>query len=140
MSHFTKVRTALTDQDRLVAVLRELGFPEVESHATPTHLYGWKGDRRSQKAEVVVRRAYVGAASNDIGFCRTPDGTFEAIISEYDRSTYNKTWLHKLAQQYGRMTALAYAEANGLDIAAEEIDQRTGEVRLILRRGSYGRN
>ncbi|TYB45635.1 DUF1257 domain-containing protein [Actinomadura chibensis] len=134
MSHFTKVRTAITDQDRLVAVLRELGFPEVESHARPTPLYGYRGDVRPEKAEVAIRRRHVGSASNDIGFHRTSDGTFEAIISEYDRRKYDAEWLRKVARRYGRLTALAYAEANGFTVAAEETDKRTGEVRLTLRR------
>ena len=134
MSHFTKVRTTITDQDRLVAVLRELGFPEVESHAQPTSLYGFQGDVRKEKAEVVIRRRHVGTASNDLGFHRTADGTFEAVISEYDRRRYDAEWLRKVARRYGRLTALAYAESNGFTVAAEETDQRTGEVRLTLKR------
>lgn len=134
MSHFTKVRTTITDQDRLVAVLRELGFAEVESHAAPTHLYGYRGDERPEKAEVAVRRKHIGRLSNDLGFHRTADGTFEAVISEFDRTRYGGPWLRKVAQRYGRLTALAYAESNGFDIASEETDERTGEVRLTLRR------
>ncbi len=134
MSHFTKVRTTITDQERLVAALRDLGFAEVESHAEPTHLYGFLGDRRPEKAEVAVRRKHLGRLSNDLGFHRTADGTFEAIISDYDRSTYDGRWLRKVAQRYGRLTAIAYAESNGFDIASEETDKQTGEVRLTLRR------
>ena len=137
MSHFTKVRTTITDQDRLVAVLHELGFAEVESHAKATHLYGYQGDVRPEKAEVAVRRKHIGRLSNDIGFHRVADGTFEAIISEYDRSSYDGKWLKRVAQKYGRLTALAYAEAGGFSVAAEETDQRTGEVRLTLRRTSF---
>lgn len=134
MSHFTKVRTTITDQDRLVAVLRDLGFAEVESHAEPVHLYGYRGDVRPEKAEVAVRRRHIGRLSNDIGFHRAADGTFEAIISEYDRGKYDGPWLQKVAQRYGRLTALAYAESNGFAVAAEQTDARTGEVRLTLRR------
>ncbi|MBE1530564.1 DUF1257 domain-containing protein [Actinomadura algeriensis] len=134
MSHYTKVRTTITDQKRLVTVLNDLGFPEVESHSSPTHLYGYQGDRRPEKAEVVVRRRHVGSASNDLGFHRTADGTFEAIISGFDRRKYDAGWLKKVSQRYGRLTALAFAEDNGFDIAAEETDRRTGEVRLTLRR------
>lgn len=134
MSHFTKVRTTITDQSRLVAVLRELGFAEVESHAEPAHLYGYQGDVRPERAEVAVRRKHIGRLSNDIGFHRTSDGTFEAIISEYDRSKYDERWLRKVSQRYGRLTALAYAESNGFSVAAEQTDERTGDVRLTLRR------
>ncbi|MEU8799600.1 DUF1257 domain-containing protein [Spirillospora sp. NPDC048819] len=137
MSHFTTVRTTITDQDRLVAVLHELGFPEVESHGEAAHLYGYRGDRRPERAEVVVRRRYIGSASNDLGFHRTSDGTFEAVISDYDRSRYDRRWLQKVAQRYGRLTALAYAESNGFDVTAEKTDDQTGEVRLTLRRTAF---
>ncbi|RSN60022.1 MULTISPECIES: DUF1257 domain-containing protein [Actinomadura] len=137
MSHYTKVRTTITDQERLVGVLNDLGFDQVESHASPTHLYGYQGDRRPEKAEVVVRRRFVGAASNDLGFHRTPDGTFEAIISGYDRHKYDSRWLDTVAQRYGRLTALAFAESHGFDVATEETDRATGEVRLTLRRTTF---
>ncbi|MFD0899600.1 DUF1257 domain-containing protein [Actinomadura sediminis] len=137
MSHYTKLRTAITDQDRLVAALNDLGFDHVESHSSPTHLYGYQGDERPEKAEVVVRRRYIGAASNDLGFHRTPDGTFEAIISGYDRRKYDAGWLGKVSQRYGRLTAMAFAESRGFDVAAEETDRRTGEVRLTLRRTTF---
>ncbi|MFV2176416.1 DUF1257 domain-containing protein [Actinomadura sp. LOL_016] len=137
MSHYTKVRTTITDQERLVAVLNEVGFAQVESHASPTHLYGYQGDRRPEKAEVVVRRRHIGRASNDLGFHRTSDGSFEAIISGYDRQKYDAGWLDKVAQRYGRLTAMAFAESHGFDVAAEETDRRTGEVRLTLRRTTF---
>lgn len=137
MSHYTKVRTAITDQDVLVAALERLGFPEVESHTEPVALYGFQGDARPERAEVVVRRRHVGAASNDLGFRRVQDGTFEAIISGYDRKRYDAKWLRRLAQRYGHLTALAYAESNGFEIASEETDERTGEIRMTLRRTVY---
>ncbi|WP_316043282.1 DUF1257 domain-containing protein [Actinomadura sp. CNU-125] len=81
-----------------------------------------------------VRRQHIGSASNDLGFHRTGNGTFEAIISGFDRRKYDAGWLNKVSQRYGRLTAVAFAEDNGFDIAAEETDRRTGEVRLTLRR------
>ncbi|QFG21482.1 DUF1257 domain-containing protein [Actinomadura sp. WMMB 499] len=137
MSHYTKVRTAITDQERLVTALNELGFRHVESHSSPTHLYGYQGDRRPEQAEVVVRRKHIGSASNDLGFHRTDDGTFEAIISGFDRREYDARWLDKVSQRYGRLTAIAFAESHGFDVTAEETDRRTGEVRLTLRRTTF---
>ncbi|MBO2465841.1 DUF1257 domain-containing protein [Actinomadura violacea] len=137
MSHYTKVRTAITDQERLVEALRAVGFPEVESHLEAVPLYGYQGDARPERAEVVVRRRHVGSASNDIGFRRAEDGTFEAIISGYDRRRYGGEWLQRLAQRYGHLAALAYAETHGFEVASEETDARTGEIRLTLRRSVH---
>jgi hypothetical protein len=57
------------------------------------HLHGYKGDAREELAHVVVPRAVVnqhlgGGCSNDVGFARQADGTYSAIVSDYDRSAW----------------------------------------------------
>lgn len=133
MSHFTRVRTSLRDAEVLAAALRRMGFAQVEAHEQPQTLYGYRGDPRPERAEVIVRRQYIGQASNDIGFARQPDGTLEAIISAYDRSRYNAKWLAKLTQEYGHAAALGYAETHGYEIATDQVEQ-DGTRRLTLRR------
>ncbi len=69
----------------LLAALAALGYGEVEEgEALP--LLGYRGDRRAETAEIVVRRRHIGEASNDLGFARTPAG-YIPIISEYDGRT-----------------------------------------------------
>lgn len=133
MSHYTRVRTSLHDQDTLVRALKRLGFAQVESHTQPQSLYGYQGDRRSQQAEVIVRRAHIGAASNDIGFARTAEGGFQAVISDYDRSRFNAAWLRRLTQTYGHESALSFAGEHGYEVLTEKTDQ-AGDVHLTLRR------
>ncbi|MEV6179648.1 DUF1257 domain-containing protein [Streptomyces sp. NPDC052016] len=133
MSHYTRVRTSLHDQETLVRALKRLGFEEVESHAQPQPLYGYQGDRRSQRAEVIVRRRHVGSASNDIGFARADDGGFQAIISDYDRRRFDAAWLRRLTRSYGHESALSFAEENGYEVLAEETD-KAGDIHLTLRR------
>ncbi|GAA3455566.1 DUF1257 domain-containing protein [Dactylosporangium matsuzakiense] len=133
MSHFTRVRTALRDADLLVEALAAVGYPNAERHDEPTTLFGYQGDRRPETAEVIVRRAYISGASNDIGFRRTADGTFDAVISDFDRRRHDTAWLHRLTQQYGRAATLHYAEHNGFDVTGEE-HQPDGSIRLLLRR------
>ncbi|WP_282693613.1 DUF1257 domain-containing protein [Streptomyces sp. CC208A] len=135
MSHYTRVRTTLRDRKTLVRALRKLGFAHVESHDAPQPLYGYQGDRRSQTAEVIIRRKHVGSASNDIGFALTPDGSFQAVVSEYDRRRYGAAWLRRLTSAYGHETALSFAEENGYDVVTEETD-KDGTVRLTLRRST----
>ena len=74
-----------TDRRLLLAALADLGYRVVEEgEALP--LYGYRGDRRPETAELVVRRQSIGLASNDLGFARTPQG-YVPIISEYDQRT-----------------------------------------------------
>ena len=69
----------------LLAALAELGYTTVESgEALP--LFGYQGDERRERAQLVVRRKHIGVASNDLGFARTTEG-YTPIISEYDQRT-----------------------------------------------------
>ena len=133
MSHFTRLKTRLTDQAALVKALADVGYKLVEVHDTPQHLYGYGGDRRAQTAEVIVRRKYVGKASNDIGFRRTDDGSFEAIISLFDRLKHSRGWLRRLTQRYAYHVARAKLQEQGFDLVSEET-AKDGRIRLVLRR------
>lgn len=133
MSHFTRIRTQLRDAETLVEALHAVGHPHVEVHDHPQTLYGYQGDPRPEKAEVVIRREHIGSASNDIGFTRRPDGSFEAIISEYDRSRYDKAWLTRLTHSYSHAATLRYAATHGYEVATDEL-QEDGTRRLTLRR------
>ena len=56
----------LKNRTLLLAALADLGYPEVEEGAA-LPLYGYEGDRRPETAALVVRRRYLGSASNDLG-------------------------------------------------------------------------
>ncbi|MFN8472142.1 MAG: DUF1257 domain-containing protein [Anaerolineae bacterium] len=87
------------DRRLLLAALADLGYGEVEEgEALP--LYGYLGDRRAETAEIVVRRKYLGSASNDLGFALTPQG-YVPVISEYDqRVLHGGQFLVKLRTAY----------------------------------------
>jgi hypothetical protein len=133
MSHFTRVHTSLRDAGLLIAALAELGYRDVEVHDQPQVLYGYLGDERQQRAEIIIRRKHVGGASNDIGFACQPDGTFEAIISEFDRGKHGGRWLARLVQAYGHAAALKYAEDHGYDVQTD-VAEKDGTRRITLRR------
>ena len=103
MSAYITLATPMTDQKCLLDALLDLGFSadQVEVHPEGTALVGYMGDRRQQKAHVVIRRNNVGAASNDIGFERTPTG-FRAHVSNYDHPRYGGGWLSRLTESYDK--------------------------------------
>ncbi len=73
------------DRGLLMAALADLSYTQVED-GQDLPLYGYRGDRRPETAGLVVRRAHIGSASNDLGFVRSADGYFP-IISDYDQRT-----------------------------------------------------
>jgi len=137
MSHFTQVRTRITSLEALLNALSDLGFDErkVEVHEAPVHLQGYRGDERRQKAHVVISKQHVGTASNDIGFEKQPDGTYRVWISEFDRTRYGNPWMNRLTQRYAYHATKRTMSQQGFEIA-EEKAERTGEIRLLLRRSS----
>lgn len=135
MSHYTTLRTQLTDADALVAALADLGYPEVEVHDEAQPLRGYLGDLRAQRAHVIVRRRHVGRESNDLGFERRADGRFVASISDHDRPRHGEDWLRRLTARHAYHATKATLGAQGFDLVEEETD-RTGTVRLVLRRAT----
>lgn len=133
MSHFTTICTKLIDQQHLLAALRDLGFNDVESLSTPSTLFGYRGDARPELAEIIIRRKYIGGASNDIGFAKSTDGTFKAIISAYDRGKYSHSWLQKVQHRYAYHATKEALSNEGFSLVEEE-QQQDGTLHLVLRR------
>jgi hypothetical protein len=131
MSHFTSIRTQIKNLDALKKALSDLGFKQVEIHNTARNLYGYQGDVRSQTAEVIVRRQFIGALSNDIGFKQQADGTYEAVISEYDRKHYSQQWLNHLTQRYGYHALMSSALEQGFAIEEQETLE-DGTIRVVV--------
>ena len=128
MSHFVKVVTAIKDQKALVLALGRLGFEgKVEIYSEAQSLIGYKGDKREQKAHVILRRKHVGSASNDIGFERI-NGVYIAHISEYDHGSYGEAWQKKLFTYYGVEKAKLTFKSQGY--AYEEDQDSEGRIRV----------
>ena len=140
MSEYVIIATAFTDSGRLVEALVDLGFPRdtIEVQDRPATLYGYRGDARPELAEIVIRREWVGRASNDIGFARQPDGTFRAIISEYDQRTpgargpYDQAFLGRLTQAYSLRTIQHHYGARGYRVQVQR--QSDGTIKVVAER------
>lgn len=135
MSAYTVLQTRIVSAEHLVAALADLGFTRVEVHERPRPLVGWLGDARERTAEIIIRREHVGESSNDIGFARTADGSFEALVSEFDRQRFGAHWLGRLTQRYAYHVARDRLEAQGFDLVEEHAGQDQ-VIRLTLRRSA----
>lgn len=133
MSHYCEIETQFLDAKVLIEALiaveggfeREqiLEFIEAES------LYGYKGDKRTQKAHIIIRRKHVGASANDVGFFREDDGSYKAIISEFDGSLsgrFRNSFLDKIKQEYSCKVVEKDAIQRGLN--AQRIPCKNGKI------------
>ncbi len=134
MSHYSTIKTRLVEQDYLVRALEDLGYKgKMKVHKRPVRLRGFLGDPRRQKAEIVIPRKHVGRSSNDVGFRRTAQGTYDVMISAYDRGKYSTKWLGRLTQRYAYHAAVDKLRDQGFDIV-EETEDRKGQLNVTLRR------
>ena len=132
MSAYGEFETIMCDEKHLVDGLAEMGYrPEV--HPEGSRLVGYHGDERPERAHVIIRRAQLDSASNDIGFVRGTDGRFRAILSEYDRSIgFNDQWLGKVHQHYKEKQTLAAARAKGYIFRGREVIQTPNGPQIRL--------
>jgi hypothetical protein len=121
MSAYITLATPMIDQECLLAALADMGFkPEqVRTHNIPVPLEGYEGSQRTQRAEIIIPRQYVGEDSNDIGFRLTPTG-YAAIISAYDSEEFDHTWLKKLSDSYKHHEKQKFVRLEKARQAAEE--------------------
>lgn len=140
MSHFTTIKVQVKNKECLVKALQELGF-QVEVNDRPANLYGYQGDLRSERAEVVVRRQNLGPCSNDLGFCfNSASQSWDVIISEYDQQYgscapglgLGPEFITRLTNEYSLQATLESARQTGAEVVSVE-RQTGGAIKIVLR-------
>ena len=128
MSHFTCIKTKIIDLDELVGALQDMGYsPEV---GNDIRLYGYQGDLRQDTADVVIRRKELSSASNDLGFAKSDDGMYDAIISDYDRHKFPKL-VNEITQHYAERVILKSATIQGYNTVERQV-MADGSIRLRM--------
>jgi len=132
MSRYCSVETQFQNLDALLAALAELGFAtdQIEVHEAAEHLVGYQGDKRKEMAHVIIRRRHIGRASNDVGFFRKDDGTYSAIISDYDKSRFNNQWMGQLKGEYAYHSVRQQMSARGRSVTRTRLPNGRQQVRI----------
>ena len=121
MSAYSTLETIYRDRDCLVVALADMGYTTVEVHEDAQNLQGYHGDMREQKANVIVRRQYIGAASNDLGFVKKEDGTYAAVVSDFDSQKHNAKWYDGLKRSYTDKVTTKAAKKMGLKLHSRTV-------------------
>jgi len=133
MSMYCNIETQFRNPEALLYALIETGkwtAEQIEIHEQAQNLVGYHGDLRPEKANVIIRRKNIGPSSNDIGFQRNEDGTFKAIISEFDKSRYNQSWINKLKQSYAFHAIRLQSEAKGRSVTRTRLPDNKIRVEI----------
>ena len=130
MSEYHVVDIDIEDQECLVKALEELGYkPKICAEAQ--QLYGYQGDKRKQRAHVIIPRSQVGGSSNDIGFEKVK-GKFIAHVSAYDKPRF-KTKQDQLKQLYAKHRVLKTAKLNPSRFKQKSVGvDKEGNIRIKL--------
>jgi len=130
---YCKIETQFRNPEALLCALMETGqwtAEQIEVHSEPQNLFGYHGDLRSEKANIIIRRKHVGQCSNDIGFSKNEDGTFTAIISEFDKTKYSEHWTNKLKQSYAFQAIRLQQEAKGRQVSRTKLPDGKQRVEI----------
>lgn len=122
MSHFSTVKTKLTNRECLVQALVDLKLtPQV--YETPQPLTGYYGSSQGQSAEVIVQ-GHIISARADIGFRWNRKTSVYMVIHdkyETDRRLGEDFFTNKLMIAYGRRMVQA---------KAQELTEKLGECNI----------
>jgi Ca2+-binding EF-hand superfamily protein len=124
----------MNDADCLKSALKEMGY-EFEEHEIAQNLYGYEGRKREEKANIIIRRKNVGSAANDVGFVRQSNGSYEMVISEYDRSAGKQSvdFMNRLKQLYAVNKVKKKAKSMGYVIKTQKTDN-DGRIKIKVMR------
>lgn len=131
MSAYHYQKTCYKDRDCLVEALGEMGYKNVEVNDTAQNLYGYHGDMRSQKANVIVRRCYVDRSANDLGFVKAEDGTYSAIVSSYDSGKHDAQWFLGLKRAYTEKVDMKTARKSGLSFLGKKVVNGKTQLQFV---------
>jgi hypothetical protein len=121
MSHFTRIRTKLTNIHTVQEALENLGY-SVESG----RVRGYGGQEAQADLVVSTNTGY------DIGFKQ--EGNAVVMVADLWGLRINREeFLNRVTQQYAYLTVVEGAKSQGWQMAAEE-NQEDGSIRLVLQR------
>lgn len=125
MSHFSKIKTMITDRALLEAALSQTGCtiqPDKQSIA------GFRGEETPVDICVTLPKE-----DYEIGFILS-DGKYELTADWWGFHTIDqKAFLDKIVQRYAYLSTLQALEKQGFRVTGEETNQQ-GEIKLVLRR------
>ncbi len=127
MSHFSQIKTKLRNLSSLQLALSDAG---VSWQSGPKAVRGYQGD--TETAEVVIEQAN----GYDVGFKRNEQtGNYELVadLQYWQQPLSVEGFINRVTQRYAYHTVINESANQGFQVA-EQVDNKDGSVRLVLRR------
>jgi hypothetical protein len=127
VSHFTRVKTQITDVEVLKRALGDLQYTVAEN----TLVRGYQG--KQEHAEVVVSPG----GAYDIGFIKGSDGHFQVVADWWgvhkDNGLREQAFLNPVMQRYAYHTVVDQVAKQGFQVVQETVGTDS-TVKLTVRR------
>lgn len=113
MSAYKRIKCKIVNKEFLLQALDNLGLKHTV-HESPVALVGYTGDRRNEKAEIIVSKTELNknftGASNDLGFTwNEKESAYDMICSDYDERVHIP---QRIMQSYAVVVIQKAAELN----------------------------
>lgn len=125
MSHFTRVRTELTDRRHLIDALEEMGHAIQENG----RVRGWGGQHET--ADLVIRQS----SGYDIGLRKTASGEYE-VVADWMGAGDQEEFTRRLRQENAAAAAIAQVRKQGYtDVRRKRTDE--GDIEIVAADSSH---
>lgn len=136
MSEYHECEVNMVDKSSMIEALKEMGYKPI-THTNPINLTGYQGDKRKQKAHIIISRDQVSQASNDVGFERQPDGKYKFHISKYDESiaaSGRGFQINKMKQLYAKHRLLKGIQKKAKYKIKKQTKETDGTIKIQISR------
>ncbi|MFW9906828.1 MAG: DUF1257 domain-containing protein [Candidatus Thorarchaeota archaeon] len=134
MSHFTKLRTKMTDKECLIKTLSNLNYNVLENST----IKGYGG--RTRKGDIVIKTR----GTYDVGFIKSSlDGSFEIIADWYGAARTigmsRGDFLKEVQKEYAVTKVLQEIRKKGYRLKSRQYLENTGEIKLLVVKRGFSR-
>lgn len=124
MSHFSRIKTQMTDKKYIFMALKDMGFTYEEGQQ---EVIGFGGQKTAVDVRIPLKMSY------DIGL-RLKGTAYEIVADWFGvRGLHQKDFTQRLSQRYAYHATRDKLEQQGFQMV-EEKQEETGQIRIVLRR------
>jgi hypothetical protein len=128
MSHFSELKTKITNRAILIQALEGLGYTVVEEKG-PVEVRGFFGASVAADFKILTKTHY------DIGFVKAEDGNYE-IVGDWDllpqvSGLEQDAFLKQVKREYAKTAIGELARAQGYELTST-VSEETGAIEMVV--------
>jgi hypothetical protein len=128
MSHFTEVKTKMTDKTILQSALKQLGFV-IEEEAEGVQVRGFMKESQPADFKILTKTHYdIGFVKGETGYELVGDWELLPKVSGIEKDLFAKA----IKREYAKTAVLEIARANGYEVKTSESAEGTDNIEMVV--------